>query len=86
MPRFDSQERGIAHKLDVLVDYGTDPLGAIGNSVCTLADSLDAAAVVLAGHRHSAWVELMLGSVTNHVIHHCNKPVVVLPGGGAKGE
>lgn len=60
------------------MDYSIDPLDGVARTICAMADEVDAAAVVMAGHKHSTWVEFMLGSVTNYCSHHCHKPVLVL--------
>ena len=71
---------GAAHELDVITDYGSDPLEGIASAVCQMADRLDADALVLASHGKSSLMEWLLGSVTAYCARHCNRPVVVLHG------
>ena len=53
--------------------------GHAGRAIVTEADESDAAAIVV-GHRGHSRVSMMLGSTTNYVLHHTDRPVVVVRG------
>ncbi len=53
--------------------------GSAGPAICELADELDADMVVLGEYRRNLVSRLVLGSVTDHVVHHCTRPVLVVP-------
>jgi len=72
------EEAGANFTFDIMVQYTQDPVTSISEDLCGVADKLDAAAVVMAAHKHSALAELLFGSVANHVAHHCSKPVIML--------
>jgi nucleotide-binding universal stress UspA family protein len=48
-------------------------------TICNTADEHDAAAVVLGSRGLSPVKSALLGSVSNGVVHHCSRPVVVVP-------
>lgn len=56
-------------------DTSTDTVGQV---ISARAESLEAAAVVMAKHSKGAVKEFFLGSCSSYVIHHCRRPVVVL--------
>jgi nucleotide-binding universal stress UspA family protein len=43
-----------------------------------MAKQLKASAVIMTAHKHSALAELLIGSITTYVAHHCDQPVIVL--------
>lgn len=51
---------------------------SIGNVVCRKADEIGACALVLSGRSKSRLQRFFLGSVTNHCVHHCKIPVMVV--------
>lgn len=53
--------------------------GHAGRSVVEVADEADASLIVV-GHRGNSRLALMLGSTVNYVIHHTERPVVVVRG------
>lgn len=55
------------------------PSGHAGRAVVEVADEEDAAAIVV-GHRGDGRVSMMLGSTANYVLHHTERPVVVVRG------
>lgn len=72
--------------LDELVNQiGDDRLvpvtrqGHAGRGIVAEADQADAVAIVV-GHRGSSRVSMMLGSTANYVLHHTERPVVIVRG------
>lgn len=54
-------------------------LGAgIGDNIVSMANEVDATAVVVSSHRKSMLAEFMMGSISNFLVHQCDKPVIVL--------
>lgn len=74
------QANKVSFKLDVLTDYGTDPLAGVASAVVSTAEQLDAAALVVCGHSKGTFAEWLLGSVSDYAVHHAAVPVVVLHG------
>jgi nucleotide-binding universal stress UspA family protein len=52
--------------------------GSIGARLCALAAEEDAALLVVGSHGHGALLDMLLGSVSSHVVHHCPCPVLVV--------
>jgi len=74
------QANQVNFQLDVLTDYGTDPLQGVASAVVLTAEKLDAAALVVCGHSKGTFAEWLLGSVSDFAVHHSAVPVVVLHG------
>ena len=53
--------------------------GSAGETICSLAGDLDADVVVVGSHGKGAFAAAVLGSVSRHVVHHCHRPVLVVP-------
>jgi nucleotide-binding universal stress UspA family protein len=53
--------------------------GSAGPAICDLAEELDADVGVLGEYRRNLVSRLVLGSVTDLVVHHCTRPVLVVP-------
>ena len=53
--------------------------GAIANAILTAAESFDADAIVMGTRGLSGVKSLLLGSVSNAVVHHSKRPVIVVP-------
>ena len=53
--------------------------GHAGRGLVAEADTHDAAAIIV-GHRGDSRVSMMLGSTANYVLHHTERPVVVVRG------
>lgn len=51
----------------------------IWRAIVRLADELDARAVVVGSHGHSAAASAVLGSTSHGVVNHCRRPVLVAP-------
>jgi nucleotide-binding universal stress UspA family protein len=79
------QANAVDFRLDVLTDYGADPLQGVASAVVSTAERLGAAALVVSGHSKGQMVEWLLGSVSDFAVHHANVPVVVLHGAGGGG-
>jgi nucleotide-binding universal stress UspA family protein len=53
-------------------------VGAPDEVILDLADELGAAAIVMASHVHSGLMRVLLGSVTERIVHHATIPVLVV--------
>lgn len=67
-------EREGDDRLDGIVRHGHS-----GRALVEIADDADADVIVV-GHRGSGRVKMVLGSTANYVIHHTERPVVVVRG------
>jgi nucleotide-binding universal stress UspA family protein len=74
------QANQVQFQLDVLTDYGSDPLQGVAAAVVANAERLGAAALVVCGHSKGTFAEWLLGSVSDFAVHHSGVPVVVLHG------
>jgi nucleotide-binding universal stress UspA family protein len=75
-------ERGLAELLERLDDARIEPMtpqGHAGRALVNVAEDRDAD-VVVAGHQGSGRASIVLGSTANHVIHHTERPVVIVRG------
>lgn len=75
-------ETGLAELVDHLDDdrvEGVTVQGHAGRAIVEVADDRDADVVVV-GHQGSGRASVVLGSTSNHVIHHTERPVVVVRG------
>jgi nucleotide-binding universal stress UspA family protein len=74
--------QGLTELLGRIDDDRLEPIthqGHAGRALVSLADECDAAAIVV-GHRGDSRVSMMLGSTANYVLHHTERPVVVVRG------
>lgn len=78
------------HRLrELAAAYATDgleivPLLLMGATVDTIlaeADRIDAATIVVGSHGHGALRKLLLGSVSQGIVRHSTRPVVIVPVG-----
>lgn len=77
-----SAKDGLATQVERLADPRIVPVvhqGHPGRSLIAEADEREAAMIVV-GHRGNGRVSLMLGSTANYVLHHTERPVVVIRG------
>lgn len=51
----------------------------VADTIVGVADEIDAALVILGSRGHRSLRSLMLGSVSHAVVHHANRPVLVIP-------
>jgi nucleotide-binding universal stress UspA family protein len=75
-------ERGLTELVDRIDDRRIVPLvsqGHAGRSIEQAADERGADVIVV-GHQGSGRASVVLGSTANHVIHHTERPVVVVRG------
>lgn len=73
---------GLATQVERLADPRIVPVvhqGHPGRSLIAEADEREAAMIVV-GHRGNGRMSLMLGSTANYVLHHTERPVVVIRG------
>ncbi len=69
----------LATSLGVAVQHRVE-IGEPGQTITSVAAEIDAAAIVLGTHGHGFWKRLVLGSVSQHVLHHAACPVLVCHG------
>jgi nucleotide-binding universal stress UspA family protein len=53
--------------------------GKVWRAIVDVADEIDARAIVVGTRGHSGLQSLMIGSVANGVVHHSDRPVLVIP-------
>ena len=53
--------------------------GKVWRTIVDVADEIDARAIVDGTRGHSGLQSLMIGSVANGVVHHSDRPVLVIP-------
>ena len=57
---------------------------SVGARICSFAVEEDAAMIVVGSHGHGAMVDVLLGSVSNYMLHHSPCPVLVIRGTSPK--
>ena len=53
--------------------------GNPADEIIHLGDKIDASLIVIGTHGHSVLYDTLIGSVTPGVIHHANRPVLLVP-------
>jgi nucleotide-binding universal stress UspA family protein len=53
--------------------------GKVWRTIVDVADEIDARAIVVGTRGHAGLQSLMIGSVANGVVHHSDRPVLVIP-------
>ena len=81
----ENAEKVLADAISIAVDPGSGvpvrPLAAEGNAAQVLLDAADGADLLVVGSRgHGGFTEALLGSVSQHCVHHAHCPVVVIRG------
>ncbi|GLC52279.1 hypothetical protein PLESTB_000604400 [Pleodorina starrii] len=51
---------------------------SVGHVICTKAEELKAACVLMGSHNKGPVAEFFMGSVSQYVSHHCKMPVVIV--------
>ncbi|WOD41022.1 universal stress protein [Nodosilinea sp. E11] len=77
------QEVDIAQAAEVSAEF-TQVSGEPAPTICNVANSWGADLIVVGSHGRRGLSELLLGSVSNYVMHHANCSVLVVHNGGAK--
>jgi nucleotide-binding universal stress UspA family protein len=54
--------------------------GAAGPAICSLATEIHADVIVVGNSGKGPLARALLGSVSSYVVHHCGRPVLVVPG------
>jgi nucleotide-binding universal stress UspA family protein len=75
-------KQGLDELVDRVGDGRLEPVtrqGHAGRAIVAEADDADAAAIIV-GHRGDSRVSMMLGSTANYVLHHTERPVVIVRG------
>ena len=81
-----------AHRIDKLVDEQIRPLldgaaidqviirnGKAAEIICGVADDLEMDAVIMGSTGKTGLAHMLTGSVTEKVVHRCNRPVMTYP-------
>jgi nucleotide-binding universal stress UspA family protein len=78
----DVAERGLTELVERLDDPRVEPVALQGHAGRAIVETAEerAADVVVVGHQGSGRASVVLGSTANHVIHHTERPVVVVRG------
>jgi nucleotide-binding universal stress UspA family protein len=66
-----------ARQAGVTIEY-TQNVGVPGKTICQLANNFDAELIVVGRRGHSGLNELVMGSVSNYVMHHANCSVLIV--------
>ncbi len=66
-----------ARQAGVAVEY-TQSSGVPGKTICHLANTIDADLIIIGRRGHSGLNELVIGSVSNYVMHHANCSVLIV--------
>jgi nucleotide-binding universal stress UspA family protein len=77
-----SQIAEIADGLQGALDMEVTPLlvqGPTAETICSQAESLDAAMIVVGSHGHGAAYDLVVGSISSAIIKQCRRAVLVVP-------
>jgi nucleotide-binding universal stress UspA family protein len=74
-------ERLAADGVDVSVENVATVLGGPAQAIAAIADEVDADLIVVGTRGHSAVAGLLLGSVTNRLLHVAKRPVLAVPPG-----
>jgi nucleotide-binding universal stress UspA family protein len=80
--REHSQIAELAEGLQGALEIEVTPLlvqGPTAETVCSQAESLDAAMIVVGSHGHGAAYDLVVGSVSSAIIKQCQRAVLVVP-------
>jgi nucleotide-binding universal stress UspA family protein len=75
-------KQGLHELVERVADARIEPVtrqGHAGRALCSEADDADADLIVV-GHRGRGRMSMMLGSTANYVLHHTERPVVVIRG------
>jgi nucleotide-binding universal stress UspA family protein len=68
-------------KLDEVLEVTAEHIvetGDPGATICEVAANVDADIVVVGSHGHGLLARVLMGSVSNHVLHHAPCPVLVI--------
>ncbi len=58
---------------------GRTYFGDPGSLICEVAREVDAEAIILGRKGHTTVGEVLLGSVSHYVVHHSDRPVILVP-------
>lgn len=72
-----------AHRQGLTADYSC-PTGLPGPTLCAVADQWKADLIMMGRRGRTGFSELLLGSVSNYVMHHAPCSVLTVQGRGAK--
>ena len=69
------------HELDAILGITAEHLvetGEPGETICDIADRVEADVIVVGTHGHGRLKRMLMGSVSTHVLHHARCPVLVV--------
>lgn len=72
-------ERISAEGIDASVENAVVVLGGPAHAIAEIADEVDADLIIVGTRGHSAITGLLLGSVTNRLLHIAERPVLGIP-------
>jgi nucleotide-binding universal stress UspA family protein len=75
------QEIDVAQAAGVRAEF-TQAAGEPAATICTVADSWEADLIIVGSHGRKGLSQLLLGSVSNYVMHHAHCSVMVVHGSG----
>ena len=75
----EEADRISADGVDAKVENAVAILGGPAHAIAEIADEVDADVIVVGTRGHSQVAGLMLGSVTNRLLHIANRPVLGIP-------
>jgi nucleotide-binding universal stress UspA family protein len=83
----ESAEKTLTDAISNTLDPGSDvvvrPRGTEGNPAQALIEAATGASLLVVGSRgHGGFTEALLGSVSQHLVHHAPCPVVIIRGPG----
>jgi nucleotide-binding universal stress UspA family protein len=65
--------------IDVVTEFWEVPVGRIAKAIIEAAEEHDVRYIVLGSSRNTDLPLLSVGSVSLRVLHHCRRPVMVVP-------
>ena len=85
IPESDSQKSQLVQWQKEIEEAGIkvtmhQPTGALAEEILNQADALNADLIVMGTHGHGAMYHLLVGSVTEGVLKHATRPVLLVPG------
>lgn len=69
--------RSLLDRLGVQADARVE-VGDAGDTICSVAEEIGADVVVIGSHGNGRLKEILLGSVSHHVLHHAPCPVLTV--------
>ena len=85
IPESDSQKLQLMQWQKEIAQAGIkgtmhQPSGAVAEEILNQAEAINADLIVMGRHGHGAMYHLLMGSVTEGVLQHATRPVLLVPG------